>query len=933
MPREAASTCLELLLQTGTRAFIELSQIWNMVHSMRVTHSKSSADAKAYYAFSDYYDSGPNQLKGAWFGKGAALLGLSGEVDKEHFDRLVDNRHPFEDERLTQRQRADRRVGTDITLSAPKSVSLLWGVTQDERILEAMQEAAHETYSDLEKDALTRVNHSRGVLTWEKTGNIVGASWLHTTARPVDGHPDPQLHVHGFVLNATHTGQRWTAVDLSAIVRDSGYYEAIFQSRLAGKMVELEYPVERSERDFEIAGLGRDTIEKFSRRMSLIEKVAEEYGITSPETKGQLGAKTREKKNQFVLTDELPDVWRNRLSEEEAEHFERLARNEIVSGQPGVDAAAAVEFAKEHVFERASVVREREVLRQAMLHGIGQVAVEQVHQEVASRHWIRKGQDEQALISTLEVLAEEQGLLAFARSGRGKLAPLAPQHTISRDWLSDEQQTAVHGILGSHDRLMIVSGKAGVGKTSLMKETIEAIEKTGRNVTVLAPTAEAAHGVLREKEGFEAETLASFLMNEKAQAAAAGGVLWVDEAGLLGTSDMAKLAHIAHQIGARIVLSGDERQHTAVARGTPLRLLESEAGIQTFSIQTIRRQQGAYREAVTLLSQGNVADGFEKLDELGFIREIANDDLRNRQLAHDYADSLESGKSSLVIAPSHVEREQITEAIRQELKARGTVHGPEHEMTVLQSKRLTEAQRSDSFSFAPGDVVEFVTKGKGGYKAGDRLRVAEIREGQVWAESAKGKVLVPIESPKSFDVYRERVEHFAAGDRVRITKNRRPSKDSNEKRLNNGSLLELTGFTKSGDLKLSNGQTIPASWGHIEHGVTVTSYASQGKTVDQVFLSQSSLSLPASSAEQAYVSASRGREQLTVYTDDKQALRSAIGRERIVKNASELRPEVVTQSHRPERATSIRRFVANFARQQAERLRQWLSQDQVEMAR
>lgn len=900
---------------------------------MRVTHSKSSADAKAYYAFSDYYDSGPNQLKGAWFGKGAALLGLAGEVDKNHFDRLVDNQHPFEDCRLTQRQRADRRVGTDITLSAPKSVSLLWGVTQDDHILEAMQSAARETFADLEKDALTRVNHSRGVLTWEKTGNIVGASWLHTTARPVDGHPDPQLHVHGFVLNATHTGKRWTAVDLSAIVRDSGYYEAIFQSRLAGKMVELGYPVERSERDFEIAGVDRGTIELFSRRTDHIEKVAAEHGITSPETKGQLGAKTREKKSQSVPSEELPKLWQDRLSDEQEDYFHRLSQRAIVADQPKVDAAAAVDFATSHVFERDSVVRERELLRQALLHGIGQTSVEQIHQEVAGRDWIREGQEEQALISTREVLAEEQGLLAFARSGRGKFAPLAPQHSIARDWLSDEQQAAVQGILNSHDRLMIVSGKAGVGKTSLMKEAIEAIEHTGRNVTVLAPTAEAAHGVLREKEGFEAETLASFLVNEKAQAAAAGGVLWVDEAGLLGTIDMAKLTKIAQQVDARIVLSGDERQHAAVSRGTPLRLLESEAGIQPFSIQKIRRQKGDYQKAITLLSQGKVAEGFDMINELAFVREIPVDEVRNRQLAQDYADSLEAGKSSLVIAPSHAEREQVTEAIRQELKDRGRIHGPEHDLTVLQSKRLTEAQRSDPFCFAPGDVVEFVTKGKGGYKAGDRLRVAKISDRQVWAESETGLVNVPIESPKSFDVYRERDRHFAAGDMVRVTKNRRPSKDSSEKRLNNGSLFELTGFTKSGDLKLSNGQTIPASWGHIEHGVTVTSYTSQGKTVDHVFLAQSKSSFPASSMEQIYVSASRGREQLSVYTNDRELLRAAISQDRTGMNASELRPKVDLQTRWSERAASIRRFAENLARQQAQRLHYWLTNQHVEMAR
>lgn len=73
---------------------------------MRITHSKSSQQAKSYYQTSDYYESGPEQLKGKWFGKGAALLGLQGDVDKVAFERLMDNQHPETGERLTQRMRA-----------------------------------------------------------------------------------------------------------------------------------------------------------------------------------------------------------------------------------------------------------------------------------------------------------------------------------------------------------------------------------------------------------------------------------------------------------------------------------------------------------------------------------------------------------------------------------------------------------------------------------------------------------------------------------------------------------------------------------------------------------------------------------------------------------------------------------------------------------
>ncbi|APZ93414.1 MobF family relaxase [Fuerstiella marisgermanici] len=903
---------------------------------MRVTHSRSSRGAKNYYNFSDYYDTGPSQLKGQWFGNGARMLGLAGDVQKEHFDRLVDNLMPFEDTRLTQRNHANRRVGTDITLSASKSVSLLWAYTQDDEILQAVQKAAHATLGDLEQDAQTRVNHARGRMTLNKTRNIVGASWLHTTSRPVDGYPDPSLHVHGFVINATNTGDRWTAVDLSTVVRDSGYYEAIFQSRLAENMEALGYRTERSNRDFEIAGISRETIEKFSRRTAQIEKLAAEQGITNADTKGLLGAQTRDlKTTNTVAVEDLPSVWRGRLTEVEQNQFDRIARRDYDDAAIRLSASEAVDFATDHSFERESVVRERQLLRNAILQGIGRTTVDNIQAEVASRDWIREGDEETAEISTREVLAEEQSLLDFARKGRGAVLPLAATHTIERDWLSEEQKNAVQGLLSSTDRVQILRGVAGAGKTTLMKEAIEAMEGSGLHVAVLAPTAEAAHGVLREEEGFDGNTLASFLVDERAQKRANGGVVWVDEGALVGTSDLAKLAAVAERIDARVVLSGDGRQHQPVARGLPFHLLETQAGIKPLEVKKIRRQENPeYRDAVSALSRGDVKQGIDKLDDLGFIHEIKDAQTRNESLASDYADSIAAGKTSLVVAPTHAEREVVTSAIRSELKNRGLVSKDERTITTLKSRRLTAAQRSDAFNYEPGDVVEFVTKGKGGFNAGDRLTVTQIHDGKVFA-GPHGETEVPVGSPKSFDVYRKQEQGFAVGDLIRITKNRRPDKDSSAKRLTNGSLVKLKGFTKNGYLKLSNGRTIPPEWGHIDHGVAVTSYGSQGKTFQRVFVAQSSLSFPASSPEQAYVSASRGKEQLTIYTDDKSALKSAVAHVRPAKNASDLRPNQLPSTEAPRsrllhELSQIRLRAARFASDQIRRFSQWAGQRQLQ---
>src|SRR5580692_8777423 len=93
-----------------------------------INHLKGATAAKEYYsqhiAPGDYYGKDSAEMKGQWHGRGAAMLGLSGEVNQADFFALCDNTHPVTKEQLTPRMRDDRRVLTDITFDAPKSVSL-----------------------------------------------------------------------------------------------------------------------------------------------------------------------------------------------------------------------------------------------------------------------------------------------------------------------------------------------------------------------------------------------------------------------------------------------------------------------------------------------------------------------------------------------------------------------------------------------------------------------------------------------------------------------------------------------------------------------------------------------------------------------------------------------------------------------------------------
>src|SRR5439155_19175877 len=135
--------------------------------------------AKQYYASADYYSEG-QEIVGRWGGEGARLLGLEGTVSRREFNALCENRHPRTGEQLTLRTKDDRTVGYDFTWSVPKSVSLLYALTDDEAVLNAFRESVHETMADIEAEMKTRVR-KQGRNEERVTGNLAYAEFVHFT--------------------------------------------------------------------------------------------------------------------------------------------------------------------------------------------------------------------------------------------------------------------------------------------------------------------------------------------------------------------------------------------------------------------------------------------------------------------------------------------------------------------------------------------------------------------------------------------------------------------------------------------------------------------------------------------------------------------------------------------------------------------------------
>ncbi|HEY2837711.1 MAG TPA: MobF family relaxase, partial [Pirellulales bacterium] len=754
-----------------------------------------------------------------------------------------------------------RVVGMDFNFHVPKSASIL--AMRDERIVEAFRESVDETMRDIETEVLTRVR--KGGKNEERcTGNMVWGEFIHFTSRPMDdGIPDPHLHAHCFALNSTYDEKEksWKASQFREIKGNAPYFEAVFHSRFTRKLAELGLPVERTRKGWEIEGLSRGLIDKFSRRTASIEETARKLGIEDPEKKAELGARTRKRKAKNLTLPQLEAEWRGRMSPQEVAAVDRLAKK--IGSQPiRTDervAPLAMTYAIGHEFERRSVVPERQLLTTALKRAVGKATLEQVQAQVDRAGVIIGERNGRRMATTREVLNEERYILNFARGGRGVCRPLGtPDCQFNRERLNASQQAAVQHVLDSHDRVILLRGAAGVGKTTLMREAFAAIEASGTKVVALAPTAEASRGVLNS-EGFKgADTVARMLVDQRFQQQAKGELLFVDEAGLLGAKTTAELFALADRLDCRVLLTGDRKQHGSVEHGTVLQMLEEEAGLKPAEVKEIKRQSGEYKAAIKALSEHRIGEGFSRLDKLGWIREIPDDE-RYKQLAADYVDAVSAGKTALAVSPTHAEGDRITDEIRRLLKERRILGAERHTFRVLQNANLTEAERGDELNYLPGDVLQFHQNGKS-HTRGDRV-------------SVNGKPL-PLDQAKRFAVFHARTLELVAGDVIRITHS--GSTADEKHRLNNGALFCIKTFDAHGNIVLDNGWTVAKDFGHLTHGFVVTSHSSQGKSVDRVFVGQSSQSFPATSREQFYVSCSRGRESVTVYCDDKEALSEAV---------------------------------------------------------
>jgi hypothetical protein len=347
---------------------------------------------------------------------------------------------------------------------------------------------------------------------------------------------------------------------------------------------------------------------------------------------------------------------------------------------------------------------------------------------------------------------------------------------------------------------------------------------------------------------------------------------------------MLELQGFALEHNCRLVVTGDTKQHHSVQWGDALRILERSGVIAQAVLTKIHRQRiPELREAIEDLSKGRTAEGFDKLDKFGAIQEILDDADRLAAIAEKQIEALKAQKSSLIIAPTHGECRAIASAVRKAMTEKGLLVDSEHSVTRLQRLNLTDSQQRYSATYEPGQIVQFHRIAKGAvhagvqekrFKSGEPWEVLRREEGAVVVGKDGVEKQLPLEHAKKFSVFERQEITLSIGDRIRFTKN---VNHRGQKFLNNE--LRTVVSIDEGKIIFDKGEIVRNGAAlHLDKGIAVTSHASQAKTVDQVIASVPVRAFSQTNEAQFYVTISRARWAMNVFTDSKIALRDAVTR-------------------------------------------------------
>ena len=838
----------------------------------------------------------------AWHGRGAAALGLKpgARVAAKSFEKLLQGHVPGTDIRLGRVRNGGRehRPGFDLTFSAPKSVSLAALLPTerhprgDRSVVRAHDEAVRATLDWVEESFL----ETRG---WDPATRrrprvrapfMVAATFRHVASRNLD----PQLHTHAVIANMTQDAEgRWRSVDPAVLHRNARLIGAYYRDRLARILMERRYSILPAMAgripSFEIAGFGKALCDAFSTRRREILAFVRERGWDAGAAAAQVAALATRGRKAEPLQSMLRTLWRERAEAMGFGGGVSVSRSgEGVSLPPAPSALEIVGRTMRQLEERQPVFAERELEALALGHSPGRHTIGEIRGAVQAMvrdgHLVeaeRRGSDRAYV--TDRTLKAERSVIAAMKAGLGKGEELAGREEVAAHLadagLTAGQEEAVCTVLLSRDRIVGVQGRAGTGKTTMLRHVRELAGE--RRVVGLAPSAAAAR-VLGRETGMNARTLQSFLTRcapaggegpaaEELRALFGGSVVVLDESSMVSTDRMNALMRIADRLGvARLVLVGDTGQLRAIDAGQPFLQLQ-RAGMPTAEMDDILRQRNpALRAAVLASLSGEPGKAVELLGPS--VHEVPYEELGAAAARAWLKLDPAARKETLLLAPTHALRAEIDGTVRAALADEGVLRGRTLVVERLVSLGMTRAEKGDARNYREGDTVVF-HQDLVNYRVrkDEALTVSGIEGDRVALDhpDSRSRHIRPAGSVRyRLDVFEMRPIEIRAGDRIRWTRN------DNARGLINGERADVLAVRRNRvRLRLEDGRTLSLAHDdpqlrHIDYAWSSTVHAAQGSTWDGVIAVLDSSHRALTDQSTFYVEISRARDRAVVLTDN-----------------------------------------------------------------
>lgn len=670
---------------------------------------KSAAGAAKYYNAEDnYYLSDKESLDKAsgWYGKGALTLGFSGLIEREAFISLLNGKLPTGQQLGIKNEKGEivHRPATDITFSAPKSISLLALVGGDSRLIKAHEQAVAKTLDLIEDQIAEARITQKGEVRFEKTKNLVIAQFQHTSSRELD----PQLHNHCLIMNMTQRMDgMWRALSSRSkndkanvdngfremLYKNQHYFGLHYTSELAKQVTALGYNIIVKDEygNFEIEGLPQIYIDSASKRRQQILKRLDELSLSSAKAAEKANLDQRAEK-ELVDSNKLKGIWQEDAAQFGIDFEKLIEQSKTVKvGQAQIhedlvvslDAQGALDDAINHLSEFTTCIKHASLIKEAFKFSIGQVSHEELEKELSHRLQAHEifGVENQSYTSKTLLAREQQFIVQFSET--------------KSKGLSIDRVGASLGsnILRSKDSVHLVDVWGIAAEKSLLEELVSTTERDGLRAFILHQgkfqAARINDTVQRDNETWKkwfqnlfkpaiAQTVAGFKFKYEEDlklGKAQHDVIIVHDAQKISYQDLSHLEQLSQKSQSKLVLLNNLQSRNGFHSGNPIAALR-EAGITSHTSSLLRP---AHHVEIHPTKHGkeDVAERFSNL-------------------------SKEARAQTPVIALSQKDIKELTESIRGHLQRQGEISWHTREVRVLGSEYLSEAQRKHIKFYEPG---------------------------------------------------------------------------------------------------------------------------------------------------------------------------------------------------------------------------------------